>query len=103
MISEKLDWIRLKKKLTSFEELSPLNINIEQIYTLPQDLKINDDGTFMKNLTVPNNNNGTRGGANDNNIRDRSRSKSPLREVTTTNTDKETKKKELRDLLNLNK
>lgn len=44
MLSEKLDWIRLKKKVTNISDLNPLTINIEQIYTLSPDIEVTDDG-----------------------------------------------------------
>lgn len=43
MITEKLEWIRLRKKLTNFEDLNPLTINIEAIYTLNHEIEINDN------------------------------------------------------------
>jgi len=44
MISEKLDWIRLRKKITNIADLDPLTINIEQIYSLPADIQVTDEG-----------------------------------------------------------
>ena len=44
LVSEKLEWIRLKKKLTNFEDLNPLMINIEAIYTLPCEIEVTDEG-----------------------------------------------------------
>ncbi|CDW79524.1 UNKNOWN [Stylonychia lemnae] len=51
MIAEKLEWIRLKKKITNFDELSPLTMNIETIFSLPQEIQINDQG---KIISIPN-------------------------------------------------
>eukprot|EP00347_Sterkiella_histriomuscorum_P013263 403365389 len=95
LITEKLDWIRLKKKITNFEEISPLTISIEQIFTLPSDLKLNDDATIAQSLG------NTYQRQESSNARNQSQSKSPLRDQSQVKTDKENKKKELRELLQL--
>lgn len=44
VISQKLEWIRLKTKINNIADLNPLTLNIEQIYTLPTDLQVTDNG-----------------------------------------------------------
>ncbi len=44
LVSKKLEWIRLKKKITNFDDLNPLLINIEGIYTLPSTIEVTDEG-----------------------------------------------------------
>lgn len=47
MINEKKEWIRLKKRLDFMSDLNPLTLNIEQIYTLPEKIKVaEDDGSI---------------------------------------------------------
>lgn len=45
-INEKLEWIKLKKKIEYICDINPLTLNIEGIYTLPEGIKVaEDDGT----------------------------------------------------------
>ena len=47
LINEKKEWIRLKKRLDFMSDLNPLTLNIEQIYTLPEKIKVaEDDGSI---------------------------------------------------------
>lgn len=43
IINEKLEWIRLKKKLETMNDLNPLTLNIEGIFTLPEGIKVTED------------------------------------------------------------
>lgn len=43
IINEKLEWIRLKKKIEYITDLNPLTLNIEGIYTLPINIKVKDE------------------------------------------------------------
>lgn len=48
-MNEKLEWIWLKKKIEYITDLNPFTLNIEGIYTLPENIKIaEDDGTINK-------------------------------------------------------
>ena len=42
LISEKLDWIRLKKKMPELHSISPLQLNMDSIYSLSVDLQVED-------------------------------------------------------------
>ena len=46
MLSEKLEWITLRKKLTNITDLNPLTLNMEQIFNLPKDIQVTDEGTI---------------------------------------------------------
>ena len=48
MIAEKLESIRLRKRVDNLEELNPLMMNIETIFTLPNDIEVTDDGKLVK-------------------------------------------------------
>ena len=46
-MNDKLEWIRLKKKVETMSDLNPLTLNIETIFTLPETIKVtDDDGTI---------------------------------------------------------
>jgi hypothetical protein len=43
IVNEKLEWIRLKKKIEFITDLNPLTMNIETIYTIPETIKVADE------------------------------------------------------------
>ena len=81
MLSEKLEWITLRKKLTNITDLNPLTLNMEQIFNLPKDIQVTDEGT----ISIQNSSNSSSSTAS-------SQSIDPEKEM-------EKKKKEIQDLL----
>ena len=52
LISEKLDWIRLKKKMPELHSISPLQLNMDSIYSLPVDLQVEDSDKEAERLEL---------------------------------------------------
>lgn len=52
-MNEKLEWIRLKKKLDYITDLDPLILNIEGIFNLPENLKIAEDNGSVPDKNIP--------------------------------------------------
>eukprot|EP00347_Sterkiella_histriomuscorum_P004332 403360849 len=52
ILNEKLDWIRLKKKIEDITDLDPSSINIESIFNLPSNIKVKDDDEDSQTVSL---------------------------------------------------
>lgn len=44
VVNEKMKCLRYERKISNFNDLNPLTLNMEQIYKLPSDIQVTDNG-----------------------------------------------------------